>query len=55
MDIILHTILSTQDVFVPRFEIKQTAICNGTTFRLIERLDQIRRDIGDYTNENFAQ
>jgi hypothetical protein len=50
-----YAIYEIDEYVLTEFEIKQTAICNGTTFRLIERLDQIRRDIGDYTNENFAQ
>ena len=51
----VYAIYEIDEAELMDFENKQTSICNGEKFRLIEHLNQIRRDIGDYNDESIAQ
>lgn len=51
----VYAIYEIDEAELMDFENNQTAICDGEKFRLIEHLNQIRRDIGDYKNENIGQ
>lgn len=51
----VYAIYEIDEAELMDFENNQTAICDGENFRLIAHLNQIRRDIGDYTDESIAQ